>query len=138
MKIFWLDSGAEFSSSEFRSSQGVDARQLATLDPSTEFPHQDQVSLSLDTPNLKEIEASFAKEHLHSQDEVRYIVAGSGVFDIRSKEDVDAWIRIEVVAGDYIRIPANRYHRFMLTPEVFITAIRLFKDVSGWEPTYRE
>jgi cupin superfamily acireductone dioxygenase involved in methionine salvage len=67
-----------------------------------------------------------------------YIVAGSGVFDIRSKEDVDAWIRIEVVAGDYIRIPANRYHRFMLTPEVFITAIRLFKDVSGWEPTYRE
>jgi 1,2-dihydroxy-3-keto-5-methylthiopentene dioxygenase len=97
---------------------------------------EDEVSLSTNTPDLETIKAGFAREHSHTADEVRYVISGGGIFDIRSKDD--AWIRIEVETNDLIVIPAGRNHRFFLTTENRITAKRLFKDHSGWEATYRD
>lgn len=99
------------------------------------YAAQDEVTLTPHTPNLDGIIARFYKEHLHTDDEVRYILSGAGIFDVRSKDD--EWMRIHVEAGDLLIVPANRYHRFKLTGEKSIHAIRLFKDNPSWEPVYR-
>jgi 1,2-dihydroxy-3-keto-5-methylthiopentene dioxygenase len=94
------------------------------------------VALSTDMPNLDEICAKFDKEHFHTLDEVRFVVDGEGIFDVRDPRD--RWIRIEVDPGDLIIIPAKMYHRFFLTPAKKIRCVRLFLNNEGWAPLYRE
>lgn len=97
---------------------------------------QDEVRLSKDTPNLDVIMKKFDDEHLHDDDEVRFVLSGEGVFDIRSHDE--RWMRIVVEAGDLIVVPAGRHHRFELTALQQIHAVRLFKDPAGWVPRYRD
>jgi len=100
------------------------------------YVDQDEVSLSRETPNLDAICAKFDKEHYHTLDEVRFVVEGEGIFDVR--DTVDRWVRIEVDAGDLIVIPARTYHRFYLTAAKNIRCTRLFLNHDGWAPLYRE
>ena len=99
------------------------------------YVDEDFVELKPDLPNLDEICAKFDKEHFHTEDEVRYVVDGEGVFDVR--DDNDSWIRIEVSSGDMIVIPARTYHRFYLTDRKHIRCMRLFANHDGWAPLYR-
>ena len=99
------------------------------------YVDEDFVELKPDMPNLGEICAKFDKEHFHTEDEVRYVVAGAGIFDVRDPDD--RWVRIEVTPGDMIVIPARMYHRFYLTEEKQICCMRLFANHDGWAPLYR-
>ena len=58
------------------------------------YVDQDFIELGADTPNLEAICAKFDKEHYHTEDEVRFVVEGAGIFDVRGEND--RWIRIEV------------------------------------------
>jgi 1,2-dihydroxy-3-keto-5-methylthiopentene dioxygenase len=97
---------------------------------------QDEVALRPDTPNLDGILAKFDPEHLHTDDEVRFVLEGEGIFDIRSNDE--RWMRVIVEAGDLIVVPAGKNHRFELTNKRAIRCARLFKDQSGWTPVYRK
>jgi len=69
--------------------------------------------------------AKFYEEHLHAGgDEVRYIIDGSGYFDIRDVND--EWVRMHARAGDFVEFPSGIEHRFAVDESLYIQAIRLF------------
>ena len=96
----------------------------------------DVIDVTPDTPGLEEMLARFDKEHWHDEDEVRFIISGSGLFHIHDRGG--KIVAIEVSAGDLIRVPRGTFHWFNLCADRRIRAIRLFQDKSGWTPQYTD
>lgn len=113
----------------------VDQPRLRRLMEHRGYVEQDVVELCAETPDLDVLTAKFVAEHRHTDDEVRYVLEGEGIFDLRARDD--AWMRVTVVPGDLLVVPAELNHRFMLTDVRSIRCVRLFKDRSGWVPLYR-
>lgn len=150
MKATWLSESGERGdeiTADVLADNGVLYRRMSTdvaaYQPPMErikaehgYVHQDEVALRPDTPDLDLICAKFTGEHHHDEDEVRFVLEGEGVFDIRSNDD--RWMHVEVGVGDLIVVPAGRHHRFFLTGLKTIRCVRLFKDPSGWVAHYRQ
>lgn len=145
MDAIWLDDGTAIDAGAL-DAEGVHHRRLSpepaehqgalgALKEANGYVHQDEVALSPETPNLEAICAKFVDEHRHDEDEVRFVLDGAGVFEIRSRDD--RWMKITVERGDLIVVPKDRYHRFYLTDAQTIRCARLFTDPSGWVPHYR-
>jgi 1,2-dihydroxy-3-keto-5-methylthiopentene dioxygenase len=135
-RSFVADDLRKFGVLHWRLPLAGSEAEIARIKSSRGYVDQDEVALSKETPNLEAICAKFDKEHYHTLDEVRFVVDGEGIFDVRDSND--QWVRIEVNAGDLIIIPANKYHRFYLTPAKKIRCVRLFLNNEGWAPLYRE
>lgn len=94
----------------------------------------DVIDVTSDVPGLQAMLDKFNREHIHAEDEVRFIVRGSGVFHIHPPEG--PVFAIEVLAGDLINVPAGTLHWFDLCADRDIRAIRLFREKAGWTPQY--
>jgi 1,2-dihydroxy-3-keto-5-methylthiopentene dioxygenase len=93
----------------------------------------DVIDVYPDTPNLDAMLARFDKEHTHSEDEVRFILAGRGLFFLHLGEKV---VSVEVGPGDMLSVPKGTTHWFTLCEDRRIRAIRWFQETAGWTPQY--
>ncbi len=97
----------------------------------------DVIDVHPETPGLDAMLARFDKEHTHSEDEVRFILVGRGVFFLRLQDSgKDRVVSVEVHPGDLLRVPRGTTHWFTLCEDRRIRAIRWFQDTSGWTPHY--
>lgn len=91
----------------------------------------DLIALSDATPDLNTLLKKFEQVHTHTEDEVRAITAGKGIFIIKGSEDV-GYFDVELEAGDVISVPENKAHFFTLMENRKIVAVRLFIETEGW------
>lgn len=89
----------------------------------------DVVSITPDHPQRDELRQKFLAEHTHAEDEVRFFVAGSGLFSLHIGEHV---YNVLCTQGDLISVPAGTRHWFDMGPRPHFTAIRLFTNPDGW------
>ena len=93
------------------------------------FRTVDVVSIATDNENLEAMRAKFLDEHLHKEDEVRFFVAGSGLFSLH----VDGKVyEVLCEAGDLISVPDSTTHWFDMGAEPSFVAIRFFQQPDGW------
>lgn len=100
------------------------------------YKASDVISLSDTTPNLDELLTNFQREHHHTDDEVRFIVSGNGVFVIQGKDD--QFFEVHLDPGDLISVPPNVRHYFTLSDNRKVVAVRIFVDEAGWVPVYEK
>lgn len=130
------------------------------------YKNRDEVKVSPQTMGdaYEDKVRSFFHEHLHEDEEIRYIRGGRGYFDVRNEGD--EWVRIELEKDDLIILPPGIYHRFttdetnvselifpcsrdasgvVLGPAAnwsmrlmqYVHAMRLFKEEPKWTPLNR-
>ena len=93
------------------------------------FKTVDVVSIAPDNPNREAMRAKFLDEHFHKEDEVRFFVAGSGLFTLH----VDGLVyEIKCEQGDLIGVPDSTLHWFDMGPSPYFIAIRFFTEPDGW------
>jgi 1,2-dihydroxy-3-keto-5-methylthiopentene dioxygenase len=95
----------------------------------------DVIDVTPETPDLETMLARFDKEHTHSEDEVRFILAGRGIFFLHLDGKVYS---VEVGPGDMLRVPRGTTHWFTLCEDRRIRAIRWFQQTEGWTPHYTD
>lgn len=91
----------------------------------------DLIALSDANPELDTLLQKFEQVHTHTEDEVRAITAGKGIFIIKGAGDV-GYFDVELEPGDVISVPERFPHFFTLMDNREIVAIRLFIEKDGW------
>lgn len=112
------------------------SEEIAALKEKGGYTTADIIDVEPQTPGLDAMLAKFNREHWHSEDEVRIILRGRGLFHIHPEGR--PVVAIEVTAGDLIRVPRGTHHWFNLCGDRNIRAIRLFQDTTGWAPHYTQ
>lgn len=103
--------------------------QIERLKRSGGYVTVDVVNMSPDHPQKDEFRQKFLAEHTHSEDEVRFFVAGQGMFYLHVEGRV---YQVLCCKDDLISVPANITHWFDMGPAPRFSAIRLFNDPAGW------
>ena len=93
------------------------------------FRSVDVVSIFPDHPDREAMRSKFLDEHFHKEDEVRFFVAGSGLFTLHVGERV---YEILCEQGDLIAVPDSTQHWFDMGPAPHFIAIRFFTQADGW------
>ncbi len=93
------------------------------------FKSIDVVSITPDHPDREAMRGKFLSEHFHKEDEVRFFVAGSGLFTLHVENRV---YEILCTQGDLIGVPDSTKHWFDMGPAPYFIAIRFFTEPDGW------
>ncbi|HHH36212.1 MAG TPA: cupin [Gammaproteobacteria bacterium] len=93
------------------------------------FQSVDVVSLTPDDPQREALRSKFLAEHTHADFEVRFFVAGRGLFFIHAESQVHALL---CEAGDLVSVPAGVRHWFDMGAAPDFRCIRFFTTPDGW------
>ncbi len=93
------------------------------------FKTVDVVSIAPDHPDREPMRQKFLAEHYHKEDEVRFFVAGAGLFTLHVADKV---YEILCEAGDLIGVPDSTTHWFDMGEAPHFVAIRFFTEQDGW------
>lgn len=97
----------------------------------------DVISLDAGNPatmaKIPELRSKFLSEHTHSEDEVRFFVAGRGLFTLHLHTKV---YEVLCQQGDLISVPAMTPHWFDMGAKPAFVAIRFFNNPEGWVARY--
>jgi len=153
MKAYWYDNKAGDQREDHDSGRAVGTDYLSSLGvlyhrcpavsdvdaiaKDRQYRNRDEITVSPEKMGAayEEKVKMFFNEHLHEDEEIRYILDGEGFFDVRSQGD--EWVRIRLEKDDLIILPAGIYHRFTTDSKNYIKAMRLFKDEPKWTPLNR-
>lgn len=91
---------------------------------------RDLVVFHENLPDLAELRRKFLAFHSHVDDEVRYIVAGTGYFGFVASDG--SQFLLEVGAGDLLNVPRGAEHWFTLGADSRLKAVRYFGSISQW------
>lgn len=99
------------------------------------FRTVDVVSMYPEHPQREELRKKFLDEHYHKENEVRFFVAGSGLFTLHPDHRV---FEVLCEAGDLISVPDRMKHWFDMGPRPNFVAIRFFTEPDGWVGYFTE
>lgn len=109
---------------------------LQAYDPSVQrlkqqygFQSADVINMQGDHPQATQLRRKFLAEHTHSDFEVRFFVAGQGLFSLHVGDQVYSLL---CERNDLICVPAGARHWFDMGETPSFTCIRLFTDEAGW------
>lgn len=89
----------------------------------------DVISMTPGHPDKAELRQKFLNEHTHAEDEIRFFVAGAGLFTLHIGNEV---YEVLCEKDDLISVPAGTKHWFDMGPEPTFVAIRIFTNPAGW------
>lgn len=95
---------------------------------------RDLVVLHKAVPDLTHLRQQFSRVHTHADDEIRYILAGTGYFGIVRADG--SQVLLETGPGDYLAVPAGPEHWFALGANPQLKALRIFSRESRWVADY--
>jgi 1,2-dihydroxy-3-keto-5-methylthiopentene dioxygenase len=105
------------------------AREVEQLMATEGYCAVDAISLEPDHPQREQLRQKFLNEHTHSEDEVRFFVAGQGLFYLHLNRQVFALLCCK---NDLIRVPAGTQHWFDMGSQPCFIALRFFNNPEGW------
>jgi len=110
-------------------------KEIQRLKQESGFQTADVICLTPEHPDKAALRAKFLSEHIHSEDEVRFFVQGSGLFYMHLEDEVFV---VGCEKDDLISVPAGTKHWFDMGDTPDFTCIRLFTNPDGWVAQYTE
>ncbi|THF67376.1 cupin domain-containing protein [Pseudothauera nasutitermitis] len=107
----------------------VDAHVADWLPPGSHAA-RDLVEFHAALPGLDELRRKFATIHSHPDDEVRYILSGTGYFGFVTADGSQTLLEVE--SGDYLNVPRGAEHWFTLGSDPRLKAVRYFATQQEW------
>ena len=92
------------------------------------YANVEVLCVTRDHPQKVELRARFLDEHRHAEDEVRFFVAGRGLFCLHIENMIYA---VLCEKGDLISVPAGTRRWFDMGEEPYLTVIRLVNNADG-------
>ncbi|MFD9722388.1 acireductone dioxygenase [Streptomyces sp. NPDC059072] len=125
------DSDAVFSAYRAEIDRLTATEGFATVDVVALHPSDDDPGFA---EKAKAARKKFLEEHTHDDDdEVRFFVAGSGIFYLHVGGEVHA---VLCERGDLLGVPKGTTHWFDMGTRPAFTAIRFFHEEDGWIGTF--
>ena len=102
---------------------------IAQVQAGGSYPTVDAISIHPEHPKREQLRQQFLAEHTHSEDEVRFFVAGRGLFCLHLGDEV---LQLLCEQNDWVSVPAGTRHWFDMGLAPQFTAIRFFNNSEGW------
>lgn len=106
---------------------------VASLKAEYDFQHVDVIGLQPDHPEKDVLRNKFLSEHTHDDFEVRFFVAGRGLFYLHTQDQVFA---VLCEQGDLLSVPAQTRHWFDMGENPEFKCIRFFTTADCWQANF--